>query len=143
MHSPKAVRRPNSGSVCSGLWSPLAAANSSMSRRPKRISRSSAAPGSPGAAGPVAALGRADTVEHQLPERGDGLLLEQGVVGQPHVEPRLELVHDADLGQRVPALDRTRPIVVADLDAPAENLLEGLAEALLELVACAHGWSAM
>src|SRR5579862_4991322 len=98
MHSPNAVRRAKSGSRCSGLWSPLPAANWAMSSAPNRTSR------------PAVNRSGGGTVEHQLLERADALLLEQGAVGQSNVEAGLELVHDADLGQRVPALDGARAI---------------------------------
>src|SRR5947209_14574453 len=88
-------------------------------------------------------LAPVDTGEHQALQRGHALLLEQCIVGQPDIEPGFELVDDPDLGQRVPALDSARPVVVADFDVPSEHLLEHLAEGAVKPGLSDHGCSAM
>src|SRR5947209_2906850 len=99
------------------------------------VKRSSRSPTTPSAG--------AGTVEHHLLQGGNALLLEQSVVGQAHLEAGLELVHDPDLGQRIPPLHGPRPVVLAHLDTPPEHLLEDLLEGIVEFLAHAHCCSAM
>src|SRR5665213_3201284 len=122
---PNAVPAANSGSRCRGLRSPLASANRSMSS--------------------VASFSWRSTgmLNHQRLERSNALLLQQGRIGQAHVEAALELVYEPDLGERVPALDRRRSVVVCDLDPPAEDVFEHGLEVLMELLVGDHGSSVM
>ena len=79
-----------------------------------------------------------DTLEHQRLQRAHALLLQQRHVGKANAEAALEFVHQPDLRQRVPLLDRRRPVVVADLDSPAEDVFEHGPEGLLERPVVTH-----